>query len=104
MVYVVLKSYYPTNKVEEVLKIFMELVKKYPPDDSIAETLIRGAGKPTENGAEGMSIWKLKEGKFDLMAKRIMSAMAMFNNVEGFGWTVELWSTAEESMGAQAGQ
>ncbi|MFX1411530.1 MAG: hypothetical protein ACFFA6_14355 [Promethearchaeota archaeon] len=97
MVYVVLKSFYPTNKAEEILKIFMELVKKYPPDESIAETLVRGAGKPTEKGYESMSIYKLKEGQFDKLAKRIMSAMAMFNNVEGFGWTVELWSTFEES-------
>ncbi|MFX1470424.1 MAG: hypothetical protein ACFFB8_17410 [Promethearchaeota archaeon] len=97
MVYVVLKSFYPTHKAEEILKIFMELVKKYPPDESIAETLIRGAGRATEKGLEGMSIWKLKEGQFDKMANRIMSAMSMFNNVEGFGWRVEIWSTFEES-------
>ncbi|MFX0043439.1 MAG: hypothetical protein ACFE8L_11045 [Candidatus Hodarchaeota archaeon] len=97
MVYVVLKSYYPTNKAEEVLKIFMELVKKYPPDDSIAETLIRGAGTATEEGYKSMSIWKVKEGQFDKLAKRIMGAMSMFNNVEGFGWKVRVWSTFEES-------
>ncbi len=98
MVYLVLKSFYPTHKAEEIQKIYMELLKKYPPDKSVAETLVRGAGRPTEKGLEGMSIWKLKEGKFDVLAKRIMSAMAMFNNVEGFGWTVEIWATAEESM------
>lgn len=69
----------------------------YPPDESVAETLVRGAGRPTEKGFEGMSIWKLKEGQFDKMAKCIMSAMAMFNNVEGFGWKVEIWATFEES-------
>ena len=97
MVFVVLRSFYPTNKAEEVLKIFMELVKKYPPDESIAEYVIRGAGRPTEKGYEGMSIWKVKEGQFDKLAKRIMSAMSMFNNVEGFGWTVDVWATFEES-------
>ena len=96
MVYVVVKSYYPTHKAEEIMKIFMELVKKYPPDDSIAETLIRGAGKPTEKGFVGMSIWKVKEGQFDKLAKNIMGAMSMYDNIEGFGWTVDLWATAEE--------
>jgi len=97
MVYIVLKSFYPTTQTEEITKIYMELLKKYPPDDSIAETLIRGAGRATEKGYEGMSIWKLKEGQFDKMAKRIMGAMSMFNNIEGFGWSVEVWSTFEES-------
>ena len=97
MVYVVLKSFYPTHKAEEIMKIFMELVKKYPSDESVAETLIRGAGRPTEKGYEGMSIWKVKEGQFDKLAKRIMSAMSMFNNVEGFGWAVDVWATFEES-------
>ena len=102
VVYIVLKSFYPTNKVEEVQKIYMELVKKYPPDDSIAETLIRGAGKASEKGYEGMSIWKVKEGKFDPMVIRIMKAMSMFNNIEEFGWSVDVWATPEETL--KAGQ
>ena len=98
LVYIVLKSFFPTHKGEEIQKIYLELLKKYPPDESVAETLVRGAGRPTEKGSEGMSIWKLKEGQFDVMAKRIMSAMAMFSKVEGFRWSVELWATAEEQM------
>ena len=101
MVYVVLRSFYPTNKAEEVLKIFMELVKKYPPDDSIGETLVRGAGRATETGYESMSIYKLKEGQFDNMVKRILGAMSMFNNVESFGWKVEIWATFEEAAAAR---
>ena len=97
MVYVVLKTFYPTHKVEEVGKIYMELLKKYPPDESIAEYVVRGAARPTEKGLEGMTIWKLKEGQFDKFTKHMMSAMAMFNNVEGFGWTVDLWATAGET-------
>ena len=98
MVYVVLKTFYPTHKAEEIQKIYMEALKKYPPDTSIAEYAVQAAGRATEKGLENMSIWKLKEGKFDEMAKRIMGVMAMFHNVEGFGYSVEIWSTLEESL------
>ena len=97
MVYVVLKIYYPTHKTEEVSKIYMDLLRKYPPDESIAEYVVRGASRSTEKGPEGMSIWKLKEGQFDRFKKRIMTTMAMFQNVEGFGYTIDLWATAEEA-------
>ena len=97
MVYVVLKTFYPTHKTEEVGKIYMELLKKYPPDKSIAEYVVQGASRPTKKGPEGMTIFKLKEGQFDKFKKRIISVMAMFNNVEGFGYTIDLWATAEEA-------
>ena len=98
MVYVVLKSFYPTHKGEEIGKIYMEMLKKYPPDESVAESLVRSAGRPSEKGSEAMSIYKVKEGQFDKLAKNIMGAMSMYNNIEGFGWTVELWATQEEIM------
>lgn len=100
MVYVVLKTFYPNHKGEEVGKIYMELLRKYPPDESIAEYVVRGAARPTEKGAEGMTIFKLKEGQFDRFTKRIISVMALFNNVEGFGYTIDIWATAEEIAAA----
>ncbi|MFX0043430.1 MAG: hypothetical protein ACFE8L_11000 [Candidatus Hodarchaeota archaeon] len=43
--------------------------------------------------------WKLIEfvnSIYEYDTKRIMSAMEMFNNIEGFEWTVGLWAIAEE--------
>ena len=96
MAYVVLKSFFPTHKAEEIGKIYMEVAKKYPPDESVAEIVVPGAGRSTEKGYESMTIWKLKEGQFDKLAKNIMGAMSMYDNIEGFTWTVDLWATAEE--------
>jgi hypothetical protein len=100
MVYVVLKVYYPIHKAEDLVKIFMEVQKKYPPDESIAETLIQGAGRSTEKGYEGMTIWKVKEGQFVKFTKRIISAMSMYNNIEGLVWSTDVWATAEEIAAA----
>ena len=98
MVYVIIKSFYPSYKTEEVTQVYQEMLKKYPPDPSIAEHVVPVAGRATDKGLENMSIYKLKEGKFDEIAKRIMGAMAMFHKIEGFGYSIEIWSTLEESL------
>jgi hypothetical protein len=96
MVIVVLKASYPPHKAEEIMKIVPELAKKYQPDESIAEAVVRGAGRSTDIGYEGMTIWKVKEGQFDKLITRIMGAMSMYSNVEGYRWSIETWATAEE--------
>lgn len=98
MVYVVIKSFYPSNKAEETTQVYQEMLKKHPPDPSLAEHVIPVAGRGTEKGLENMSIYKLKEGKFDEMAKRVMATMAMFHKIEGFEYSIEIWSTLEESL------
>ena len=98
MVYIILKSFYPFQKADEVKEIYMEVMKRYPPDKSIAELVIPIAGRATEKGSEGMTVWKLKEGKFDEFVKRLMASMVEFYKVEGFGYRVEVWSTLEESL------
>ena len=96
MVIVVLKVSYPPHKTEEIKKVVPELAKRYQPDESIAEALVRGAGRSTDIGYEGMNVWKVKEGQLDKLITRILSGMSMFRNVEGHRWSIETWATAEE--------
>jgi len=98
MVYFIIKSFYPSHKAEEVAQVYQEMMKKHPPDPSVAEHVVPVAGRATDKGLENMSIYKLKEGKFDEMAKRVMAVMAMFHNIEGYEYSVEIWSTLEESL------
>lgn len=101
MVIVVLKVSYPPHKTEEIAKIVPELAKKYAgTDESIAEAVVRGAGRSTDIGYEGMNIWKVKEGQFDKLITLIMGAMSMYSNVEGYRWSIETWATAEEMAAA----
>jgi len=76
----------------------MEAIQKYPPDPSLAEQVVPVAGRATEKGIETMGIQKLKEGKFDEVAKRVMASMAMYHKIEGFEYSVEIWATLEESL------
>jgi len=98
MVYVIIKTFYPSHKDEEVTQVYQEAFKKYPPDPSLSEHVVPVAVRATEKGIESMNIQKLKKGAFDEVTKRIMGAMAMFHNIEGFEYSVEVWSTLEESL------
>ena len=98
MVYLIIKSFYPSHKAEEVTQVYQEMLKKYPPDLSLSDRVVPVAGRGTEKGLESMSVQKLKEGKFDEVAKRTMLSMAMFHKIDGFEYSVEVWSTIEESL------
>ncbi len=98
MVYVIIKSFYPSHKAEEVTQVYQEMLKKYPRDPSLSDLVVPVAGRASEKGLENMSVQKLKEGKFDELAKRIMVSMAMFHKIDGFEYSIEVWSTLEESL------
>ena len=107
MPFIVVTSWYPTHKVSDVLKIFPEFLKKYPPNvlAEFGEISVNQAVTSTEKGLKSMSFFDIKEGKLEEALKVARSAVAMFQAVEGYEYSIEVWSTiteAFESIGMQA--
>ena len=100
MPYLVIKSWYPTHLASEVAKRYLEVVQKYPPDNTLGETLVPVAVKTTKKGIKTMSIYEIKEGKLEEANTRAGNAMAMFNDIEGYEYSVERWATVSEAMAA----
>ena len=98
MVYIVVKSWYPSHKTEEVNERYMEMLQKYPPDPSLAEQVVPIAARVTKDGPEVMSISLVKEGKFDEALVRIGRALSMFSNIEGYENSVTVWVTLQEAQ------
>ncbi|MHA2008062.1 MAG: hypothetical protein ACXABO_12625 [Promethearchaeota archaeon] len=98
MVYIVVKSFFPTHKNEEVSARNVEMMAKFPPDNTLVEAVVPLAARASKEGIEAMGINLIKEGKFDEALIRIGRAMAMFNDIEGFEYSVETWVTLEEVM------
>ncbi len=98
MVYIVVKSWYPSHKAEEVEERYMEMLQKYPPDTSLAEQVVPLAGRATKEGIEVMAISLVKEGKFDEALARIGGAISMFANIEGYEYSVTVWVTFQEAQ------
>ena len=98
MPYGVAKSWYPTHLASEVAKRYLEAIKKYPPDDSISTPLIPVAVKTTKKGIETMAIIEIKKGKLEEAFIRAGNMMAMFNDIEGFEYSIERWATLSEAL------
>ena len=102
MPYMVITSWYPVHKVPDVIKVYAELLKKYPPSslEELGETCVNNAGTSTENGLKAMSVFDVKEGKIEEALKTARGALAMFHSIEGYSYSIEVWSTITESFEA----
>ncbi len=107
MPFLVITAWYPTHKASEVIKILFEVRKKYPPSvlAELGDTSVNQAVTTTEKGLKTMSFYDVKEGKLEEALKTARSALAMFQPIEGYEYSIEVWSTlteAFETLGMQA--
>jgi len=98
MVYIAVTSWYPTDLVPDVVKVYLEMLQKYPPDPSLGEQVVPAAVRVSKDGVNTMGITKVIDGKFQEAFMRISKGMAMFQSVKGFEYSVDVWSTIEEAM------
>lgn len=98
MVYIVVNSFYPTHKNEEVNAKYLEMLQKFPPDNSLTEQVVPIAARATKEGIEVMGVNLVKEGKFDEALIYIGSAMQLFHNIEGYEYSLTIWVTLPEAQ------
>ena len=98
MPYIFVTTWYPSHKVTEVVKVYLEMLKKYPEDESLVETIIPAAVNTGCEGIKSLAVTKVKEGKLEEALTRTGTQMAIFHGVEGFEYSTEVWSTIEEAM------
>jgi hypothetical protein len=98
MPYIITTSLYPSDKVPEVAKRYMDAITKYPPDDNLGTLVVPAAVKTTLDGVRTIGIIEVKKGKFEDAMTRVMAMMSMFISIQGFEYTIESYSTVEEAM------
>lgn len=98
MPYIVITSWYPSDKVIEVVKTYFEAIKKYPPDDSLGEAVVPAAVTTTKRGIKTIGITEVKEGKLQEALNRARSTMVMYHNIEGYEYTVDIYATVTEAL------
>lgn len=97
MPYVVIKTWFPSNKANEVAKKYIEERKKYPFDRSLGKEVV-SAVSSDENGIISMGIIDVKEGKLEETLTRDSNIGVMYFNIEGYKRKQEVWSTAAEAF------
>ena len=98
MVYIVVKSFYPSHIQEKLTERYIEMLQKFPPDNSLGEQVVPLAAKATKDGYETLGVTLVKEGKFDEALIRTGAALSMFADIEGFEHSIEAWVTYQESQ------
>lgn len=97
MVYLVLELWYPPGKESEAGNKYLEIMKKYPPDPSIAEAVVPFAVNSTPEGTHTFTVSTVKKGKLEEAIKRTTRSLLEFS-VEGMRYQIRTYLTAPEAM------
>ena len=98
MPYIITRIWYPPSKADEVGKKYLQVLKKYPPDQSLEKVVVPGAVSATKDGLEALIIAEVERAKLGDALDRDTNMMTEFRTIEGFTYEVKAWSTAEEAL------
>jgi len=98
MPYIITRCWYPLHKVDEPAKKYLEVMKKYPPDESIAKLIVPVAVSSTKDGIETMSINEVESQKVGEAYNREARMMVEFKGIKGFSYELKVWSKVDEAL------
>jgi hypothetical protein len=98
MVYVIIIAKFPHSKAKEVGKKYLEVVKQYPVDKTLEKQVFRGAIRSTGDVITTIGITEPKEGKLKEFILRQQKAQALYHDIEGLQYTIEVWHNLVEAL------
>jgi hypothetical protein len=98
MPYLVVRSWWPSDKTSEVVNKAFELFSKYPADPSLSEEVVGNCVKATKSGIVNISIDEVKPGKLEEALARNNKYNAEYIDIVGYECSIEVWSTAVEAF------
>jgi hypothetical protein len=89
----------PHAKASQAGKLFLEALKKFPDDRSLAKNLLNNAVKATKEGYKVVIADEIKEGKLkEYIAQANKQLIFFAENMEGYKYEVEVMSSLVEAM------
>ena len=98
MPYIVFKSWWPSDKTEEVVNKAFEIFSKFAPDPSISEQVVPNCVQANKEGIMNMGILEVKKGKLEDALTRAQENAVEYHNIAGFEYSIEVWSNAVEAF------
>ena len=98
MLYMFITAHFPSNKAIEVGKTYLEERKNFPRDRSLGKVVVE-AVKPRDHGIETIGILQNKEGKLEAALKRQQDASAMYHDIDGYEYSIDIYWNAAEALG-----
>lgn len=97
-VYIISEHWWPPGKSEEVGKLYLEAMQKFPDDRSIAKPVIQGAVWAVKKGMHSVTISSAQPGKIkealDLSSNRLL----VLAKIEGFRYSINTAYDMIEAM------
>ncbi len=98
MVYIMVTSWLPANKVKEIGKKVIEAASKYPVDRTLSKTVLQLGLRATKEGIKSYAISEVKEGKYKEAIARTMETLLFYSEIEGYVYEVETLMSGIEAM------
>jgi len=98
MAYIVVSAKYPSHIGVEAGKKYLEALQKFPPGSGPGETIIPAAVRGTKDGVQVFSVTQVKDEEFVEAWRYIGNMMALFLEVEGLEYTMELWAEVQDAL------
>ena len=99
MVLIVTQTWYPTSQAENAGKAYIEAMKKFPVDRSIAKPILQSGVKLEKEGIHAIAVTSVKEGKvreaMDLIVKRLL---ILAKGVEDIRTSMDIYYDLPEAM------
>ena len=94
----IVSELYPNDKAKEVANLYVKAITKYPHDVNLATPIVPVAVRTTLQGIECISIHEVKKGKADDALTYVSTRLAMFHDIQGYRWTINLYLNLEEGL------
>ncbi|MHA2009982.1 MAG: hypothetical protein ACXACY_14340 [Candidatus Hodarchaeales archaeon] len=98
MVYIITETWFPPDKAEEVGKLYLEAMQKFPDDRSLGKTTVQSATWTDKDGIRGLTVYTVKPGKIKEAMDQHMNRLLVLAAVEGFRFQVNVAYDVVESM------
>ena len=98
MPYIISRTWYPPSKMDETVKKYLEVLDKFPFDESLGKQVVPVAVTVSKDGLETQMIMEVEIPKVGEALEWAKRFMIEFRTIEGFNYEVKTWSTAEEGL------
>jgi hypothetical protein len=99
LVYIISEHWWPPGKSEEVGKLYLEAMQKFPDDKSIVKPVIQAAVWPVKKGMHSITVSSAQPGKvreaMDLSSNRLL---LLANGIEGLRYSINVAYDLVEAM------
>ncbi len=96
--YIMTNISYPSDKVDEVVKKFVEVEEKYPQEERVTSPVFPGGVYSDDDGIHTISIVDVAEGKMTYAINMTYKILNEYRNIEGYRYKIRPLLTIEEAM------